>query len=135
MSPCPQPPAATGLPGSSRGAAEPRATGAALNRGSRSCWLRATVGKSGGKVLPNGCSLTKIRSLRGEETSLQTVTVRNFLRELRGTGSLYECHSKHPPTSRLLWRRHRQWDFSILLTSVFLSPIPSFSGTPQSVTY
>lgn len=67
--------------------------------------------------------------------SLKTVTVRNFLRELRGTGSLYECHSKHPPTSRSLWRGHRQWDFSILLTKFFLSRIPSSSETLQSGIY
>lgn len=67
--------------------------------------------------------------------SLQTVTVRNFLHKLRGTGSLYECHSKHPPTSRLLWKRHKQWDFSILLTRFFFSLVPSFSGMPQSGIY
>lgn len=67
--------------------------------------------------------------------SPKTVTVRNFLRELRGTGSLSECHSKHPPTSRSPWRGHRQWDFSILLTKFFLSPIPSSSETLQSVIY
>lgn len=56
--------------------------------------------------------------------SQQTVMVRNFLHELRGTGGLHKCHSKHSPTSRLLWRRHRQWDFSILSTRFFLSPFP-----------
>lgn len=67
--------------------------------------------------------------------SLKTVTVRNFLRELRGTGSLYECHSKHPPTSRSPWRGHRQWDFSILLAKFLLSSIPSSSEALQSGIY
>lgn len=52
--------------------------------------------------------------------------VRNFLHKLCGTGSLHECHSKHSPTSRLLWTRHRQWGFSILPL-----PLPSFSRVPQ----
>lgn len=61
--------------------------------------------------------------------------LRNFLRGLRDTGSLYERHSKHPPASQIFWRRHRQWDFSILLTRFFLLPVPSFSGTSQSGIY
>lgn len=56
-----------GAPRKSHGVAEPCATRKALDLGSCSCWLWAAVGKSGRKVLPNGCSFTKIRSLRGKK--------------------------------------------------------------------